>query len=124
MRRRYDGACPQSVQDGATGNEGLTHRRLALRDTAIAGQTPVWWELVAQSVEHVTFTHGVMGSNPIELTKKPSYSLKPGKLRCRGDWRQCAVCGELVRCAEHVSAHIIAERVSGIRPEIVRVEPR
>jgi hypothetical protein len=42
---------------------------LALRDTAIAGQTPVWWELVAQSVEHVTFNHGVMGSNPIELTK-------------------------------------------------------
>lgn len=33
-------------------------------------ETPsLWCELVAQSVEHVTFNHGVLGSNPSELTR-------------------------------------------------------
>jgi hypothetical protein len=32
------------------------------------------FELVAQTVEHVTFNHGVVGSNPTELTMRFFFS--------------------------------------------------
>jgi len=40
------------------------------------------YDLVAQPVEHMTFNHVAMGSNPIEITQKNLIS--PCKLACEG----------------------------------------
>ena len=56
----------QSSKPGAKMRPGPT------KPTGKRGRYPVSepsWERVAQSVEHVTFNHGVLGSSPSALTK-------------------------------------------------------
>lgn len=44
-----------------------------------------WHDLVAQSVEHLTFNQGVMGSSPIEITKYPACEQLAGYFFCHAD---------------------------------------
>jgi hypothetical protein len=65
-----DRACiPIAVSDAYLKRGGHLQNRKRQRKTA-AIQAIFIFEPVAQSVEHVTFNHGVQGSNPCGLTRR------------------------------------------------------